>query len=252
MFVSSVSVYPRLEERDTDETTPVGKLEDETVEKVDNETYGPLKALCEQAAERAMPGKVTIVRPGLIVGPGDFSHRFTYWPVRVRDGGEVLAPGKPEWGMQYVDVRDLAEWMVTLVEKKTLGIFNALGPIEPTKMETLLATSKKVSGSDATFTWVDQAFLTEQNVRPWADLPAWFPPPEGMTRPSICGNKRAVEAGLTFRALDATVRDLLAWYKAEAESAPAAGTETRRRRRPGLTREREREVLAAWHASRKK
>jgi 2'-hydroxyisoflavone reductase len=253
LFVSTISVYPNMDREDTDETSPVAKLADETTEKVTEESYGALKALCEQAAERAMPGKVANVRPGLIVGPGDTSHRFTYWPVRVRDGGEVLAPGKPEWGTQYIDVRDLAEWMVRLIEQKTTGVYNALGPTEPTRMDVLLTTSKEVTKSDATFTWVDEAFLAEHKIRPWGELPAWAPPPPGMDRVPIVSNKRAIEKGLRFRPLDVTIRELLAWYAAEAESAPATRAETRRRRpRFALSREREREVLAAWHASKKK
>jgi 2'-hydroxyisoflavone reductase len=252
LFVSTVSVYPKMDQEDTDESTPVGTMEDEKSEEVEK-FYGPLKALCEQAAEKAMPGKVASVRPGLIVGPGDFTHRFTYWPVRVRDGGEVLAPGKPEYAIQYIDVRDLADWIVTLVEKKTTGTFNAIGPSEPTRMDALLTTSKEVSKSDATFTWVDEAFLAEQKVQPWNDLPAWYPPPAGMTRVPIVSNQRAVKQGLTFRPLDATVRDLLAWYAAEAESAPAdSRAESRRRRRWTMTRDRERAILKAWHESRKK
>jgi 2'-hydroxyisoflavone reductase len=254
VFVSSVSVYPRMDSEDTDESTAVGTIPDETVEQVTGETYGPLKALCEQAAEKAMPGRVANVRPGLIVGPGDPTDRFTYWPVRVKAGGEVLAPGKPEWGIQYIDVRDLADWIVVLIENKAAGVFNALGPVAPTPMGTLLDTAKAVTRSDATFTWVDPEFLEAEKVAPWQDMPAWFPPGSGKTRPAIVGNTRAVAKGLTFRPLEETIRDLLAWVAARpVESAPTSRAESRRRRRTfGLSREREREVLAAWHASRKK
>jgi 2'-hydroxyisoflavone reductase len=257
VFISSVSVYPRMDSEDTDETTPVGKIDDETVEDMGKgyENYGPLKALCEQAAEAAFPGRVANIRPGLIVGPLDDTHRFTYWPVRVRDGGEVLAPGKPEWGIQYIDVRDLADYVVLSVEKSIAGVYNALGPVKPTPMQSLLETSKQVTKSDATFTWVDQEFLAEQKVMPWAHLPAWFPPGEGKTRPAICSNERAVSKGLAFRDLSVTIRDLLEWYAKEVppESAPASAPSSRPRRpRFPLSREREREVLAAWHESRKK
>jgi 2'-hydroxyisoflavone reductase len=252
VFVSTVSVYPTMDTQDTDESTAVATIDDEKSEKVTNESYGALKALCEQAVEAAMPGRVANVRPGLIVGPGDTSHRFTYWPVRVRDGGEVLAPGKPEFGVQYIDVRDLADFIVTAIEQKTAGVFNALGPLQPTPMGTLLQTSKDVTKSDATFTWVDGDFLAKENIRPWAELPAWLPPPAGMTRPPMVSNARAVAKGLKFRALDVTIRDLLKWYAAEAESAPTTAAASRPRKRFALTREREREVLAAWHASQKK
>jgi 2'-hydroxyisoflavone reductase len=253
VFISTCSVYPKMDEEDADETTPVATIADEKNENV-RENYGALKALCEKAAETAMPGRVANVRPGLIVGPGDDTHRFTYWPVRVRDGGEVLAPGKPSYTIQVIDARDLADLIVTMIEQKTAGVYNAIAA--PTPMETVLTTCKDVAKSDASFTWVPEAFLAEQKVKPWEDMPAWFPPPAGKDRVAVLSNARAVAKGLKSRALDVTVRDLLAWYAAEVppESAPAsapASTRPRRRRFP-MTRDREREVLAAWKASGKK
>src|SRR5688572_19832884 len=129
-FVSSISVYPEDHRAGADESAPVGKMQDEPVETMGAsfENYGPLKALCEQAAERAMPGRATNVRPGLIVGPGDPTDRFTYWPVRIDRGGEVLAPSPQDAPVQFIDVRDLAEWIIKLVQDGHAGLFNATGP----------------------------------------------------------------------------------------------------------------------------
>ena len=130
VFVSTISVYADTSKPGVDETSPVATTPDPASETVTGENYGALKALCEKAAEKAMPGKVTVVRPGLIVGPGDTSDRFTYWPVRVARGGEVLAPGNPSDPVQLVDVRDLAEWIIAIVGKRRTGVYNATGPKE--------------------------------------------------------------------------------------------------------------------------
>ena len=157
VFVSSISVYADLSKPGVDETAPVAVLKDPTVEKVTEETYGGLKALCEKAAEAAMPGRVTNVRPGLIVGPNDGTDRFTYWPVRVARGGEVLAPNRPEDPVQFIDVRDLGVWIVRTIDTKTFGVFNATSA--PIQVGDMLDACKAASGSDARFTWVDAAFL---------------------------------------------------------------------------------------------
>jgi 2'-hydroxyisoflavone reductase len=241
VFVSTISVYADNSKPGADETAAVGTLKDPAVEKVDGETYGPLKALCEQAAEKAMPGRTTIVRPGLIVGPNDPSDRFTYWPVRVAKGGEVLAPGTPQDATQFFDVRDLGNWIVLLLEKNRTGVFNATGPKEPLPMGELLASCKRVSGSDAAFTWVPSAFLEAQQVAPWSDMPVWVPPVDDMAGFARVGIARATAAGLTFRPVDDTVRDTLAWWKTVPE-------ERRAKMRAGLGAAREAEVLAAWRA----
>jgi 2'-hydroxyisoflavone reductase len=241
VFVSTISVYADNSKPGADETAAVGTLKDPAVEKVDGETYGPLKALCEQAAEKAMPGRTTIVRPGLIVGPNDPSDRFTYWPVRVAKGGEVLAPGTPQDPTQFIDVRDLGNWIVLLLEKNRTGVFNATGPKEPLPMGELLASCKRVSGSDAAFTWVPSAFLEAQQVAPWSDMPVWVPPVDDMAGFARVGIARATAAGLTFRPVDDTVRDTLAWWKTVPE-------ERRAKMRAGLGAAREAEVLAAWRA----
>ena len=159
LLISTISVYKALNTPGMDETAPLATLKDPTVEQVTGETYGGLKVLCEQAAEKAMPGKTTVIRPGLIVGPGDTTDRFTYWPVRVAKGGEVLAPNSPNDFVQCIDVRDLANFIVSCLENRSTGIYNADGPQAGLTIGRLLETSKQVSKSDATFVWVPTAFL---------------------------------------------------------------------------------------------
>ncbi len=240
IFISSISVYDKPPPGGVDENGAVGKLKDPTVEKIDEETYGPLKAACERAAEEQMPGKVTVIRPGLIVGPGDPTDRFTYWPVRLDAGGEVMAPGAPSDPVQVIDVRDLAAWIVTVLEEGHIGVYNAAGPAKPTGIGAFLDGMKSALGSSATLTWVDEAFLASQKVSPWSDMPVWVGSGEdaGMARVS---SARAIAKGLAFRPIGETARDTLAWWKAQPEE---------RRTKPGagLSREREREVLAASKA----
>ncbi len=241
VLISTISVYADFTKPGMDETAPVGKLPDETVEKVDGDTYGPLKALCEKAAEREMPEGVTVIRPGLIVGPNDPTDRFTYWPVRLARGGEVLAPGSPSDPVQFIDVRDLAEWTVHTIESRVLGTFNATGPKEPLLLLGLLEACRKVSGAEATLTWVDADFLEQQKVAAWSDMPVWVPPrgdTAGLGRLSV---KRALERGLAFRPVLATVRDTLAWWRSLPNERQAA-------LKAGLKPEREAEVLGAWRA----
>lgn len=204
--------------------------------------YGPLKAASEREAEKWFPGRTTVIRPGLIVGPRDRSGRFTYWAVRLERGGEVLAPGDGHDLAQLIDARDLAEWTVRMAENRTTGIYNATGPAgELTMAEMLGGVRGALDGTDPVrLTWVPADFLEEHQVRPFADMPIWVPPaPEyaGFLQVSI---QRALDAGLTFRPLATTTRDLLDWYHAQpAEEQPElAGP---------FTAEREEEVLRAWH-----
>ena len=236
-FVSSISVYAEFSQPHVDETAPVGTLADPTVEQVTGETYGPLKALCEQAAEEAMPGRVFTVRPGLIVGPHDPTDRFTYWPVRVAAGGAVLAPSRPDFPIEFTDVRDLAEWMVRMAEARKAGVYNASGPSTPATLGGLLETSRTVSGSDARLVWVSEGFLQAQGVQPWSDLPLWVGDDPSMAGFSRFDASKAMADGLTFRAIEETVRATLAW----AQSRPAG-----HQWRAGLSPERERNLLAAW------
>jgi 2'-hydroxyisoflavone reductase len=239
VFISTISVFEHPPKSGVDETGAVGKLDDPNVEKVDGKTYGPLKAACERAAEAKFPGRATIIRPGLIVGPGDPTDRFTYWPVRLDAGGDVLAPGQPSDPVQVIDVRDLAAFVVLTVERDTTGTFNAVRQSEP--IGTMLGEVAKGVGSSAKLTWVDAAFLESKKVAPWSDMPVWIPGDSedaGMARVDV---RKALAAGLTFRPLSTTARDTIAWWKEQPE-------ERRAKKRGGLSREREREVLEAFRA----
>ncbi len=239
VFISTISVYADYKVTGIDETYPVAKVADETSEDI-GKAYGALKALCEQAVERAVPGRTLTIRPGLIVGPNDPTDRFTYWPVRVARGGEVLAPVGPEFPVQVIDVRDLAEWTVNMTEQKQTGTYNATGPDYPLTIGALLDASRAECGSDARFTYVPESFLLEQQVTPWTGLPLWLPGPEyaGIAQVNV---GKAIRAGLKFRPLREIVRDTLAWERTRPGEADLP-------RRAGLKPEREAELLKAWHA----
>jgi 2'-hydroxyisoflavone reductase len=238
IFISTLSVYASFADPGINENAPVGALSDPTIEEVNGDTYGPLKALCEQAVLTAMPGRALVLRPGLIVGPFDPTDRFTYWPRRVARGGAVLAPGRPERTVQFIDVRDLAEWTLRMVEAGSTGIYNADGPAQPCSMGELLAVSKEVSGSDAVFNWVTESFLLEQKVGEWMEMPLWVPE----SQPENAGFfafdcSEAFSAGLTFRPLAETVRATLEWDA----TLPAD-----RALKAGITPQREAELLRLW------
>lgn len=248
-LVSTVSVYGD-QSGPQDESTPVGTIPDPTVEKVTGETYGPLKALCERAAERACAGKACIVRPGLIVGPGDDSLRYTYWPVRLAEGGEVLAPRAPapaEQLVQVIDVRDLSAFMLKLVADGHTGTYVATGPQQPVTLEALLAGMATALEAKPTMVWADEAWLLEQQVAPWMGLPLWIPQSPETAGSGRASNAKAVAHGLRFRPLAETARDTVADFRKTAPERPADfawGTG----RAPGITRERERELVASWRA----
>ncbi len=245
LFISTVSVYASNAEPGADTTAELATMEDETVENfgAQFQNYGPGKALCEQAAEAAMPGRVTVHRPGLIVGPGDSTGRFTYWPVRVARGGEVLSPGMPSDPIQLIDVRDLAAWIVHCLEQRVMGIYDAVGPQAPElTMGSMLKACQETSGSDATFTWCNDAFLEAQGVSPFGHMPLWISPrgeSAGFHQRNV---SKSIAAGLTFSPIARTTKDTLDWYNGLAEDA-------RFRRVAGIKPEREVEVLAAWHAA---
>ena len=240
VFISSISVYASFA-KPNDETSPVARLTDPAVEQITGETYGGLKALCEEAAEKAMPGRVTNIRPGLIVGPRDRTDRFTYWPARVAAGGEVLAPGSPKDDVQWIDVRDLAAFVLRTGEQRVAGVFNACSAPGQFSIGALLDSCRRVSGSDAKFTWADSAFLAGQQVAPWSDMPVWIPPEGEEIAASMNSTQRAKAAGLQIRAVDDTVLATLEWHRQRPE-------EQRAKLRSGLTAEREAAVLAAWHS----
>ncbi len=228
VYVSSISVYEPFAEPPV-EGNAVAET-DSTEETLEN--YGAFKAQCEQIVLDAFGDRALVVRPGLIVGPHDPSDRFTYWPRRVAEGGEVLAPGSPDDPVQFIDVRDLGEWMVRLVEDGATGVFNATG--EPLAFGSFLEQARDALGSDATFTWIPAAELLEAGVGPWMEVPLWLPPEmRAMQQASVA---RAVAAGLTFRPVAETVRDTAAWDR-ERDIPRVDGV--------GLAPERERELLAA-------
>ncbi len=241
-FLSSLNVYAQLNVDGIDETYPVGTLPDETLEEVTSTTYGPLKALCEQAAEHVLPGCVLIIRPGLIVGPSDPTGRFTYWPHRLAQDGEVLVPDRKDQPVQFIDVRDLAQWTISMVETKQTGIYNATGPASALTMQHLLEQCKTVSGSDAHLTWVSEAFLLEHGVTPWTELPLWIPRTMGVGR-QAASIRKALDAGLTFRPLAETIHDTLVWDHAHPGTVAHSGS---------LTPQREAALLHAWHMHRRK
>ena len=243
VFTSTISVYPDSK-TGPDENAPLQSYDGadpykETLESMKAngfKLYGPLKALSEREAEKWFPGKTLIIRPGLIVGPRDESDRFTYWPVRIDHGGEMLVPGNPEDPVQFIDARDLAEWTIRMVENRETGIYNATGPAKPFGIGPMLDGIKNALKSGANFTWVSEEFLTEQKVQPWSDMPVWAGKDDAVARTNI---DRALSKGLTFRPLDVTARDTLAWFKSlpqDRQSHPKAG----------LSSQREAEVLAAW------
>lgn len=245
VFVSSISAYDLegfgwdnadrvLMEPTVDEDHPrVPRPDGWTVS--DDAPYGLMKAVGEDIVHAAFPGRATVVRPGLIVGPGDPTDRFTYWPVRLDEGGEVLAPGDPRHAMQIIDQRDLTEWIVRLAEQETTGDFNAAGPAERLSMASFLEQVGSAARSPYELTWVPEDFLESRGVAPWSDLPAWIPGDPLM----FVDVRDAVAAGLAFRPLSLTAEDTLAWDL----TRPA---EERANRRFGMSREREREVLGDW------
>jgi 2'-hydroxyisoflavone reductase len=234
-FISSFAVYADFPHAPgLDESAPVVTHADSASAGVSPETIGPLKALCERALEPAFLDRALVVRAGLLAGPHDPTDRFTYWPHRVAQGGEVLAPGAPELRVQLVDARDLAEWVVAAAESRRVGVYNATGPATPLTMQQLLGTCRAESGSDAHFTWVEDDFLFAAGLEPRRELPLWMPGARGV---GAVDCRRAIAAGLAFRPLAATVRDTLDWDVARPAAAP---------RRAGITRERERQLLDAW------
>lgn len=239
IFVSTQSVYADRSIVDQDETGRVGLS---GVEEQEWTGYGPLKARCEHVLREAIPKLTTIVRPAVIVGPGDASDRFTYWVQRIARGGAVLGPGLPDDPTQFIDVRDLCDWIVRLAESRTLGTFNATGPGTPLTVAGLLNGIRAVTTSPVTITWTSYQFLADEKVRPFSDLPLWMVP-SGATAGFMRMSARAAKgAGLTYRPLATTVADTLAWWRTE----PLERREGKLR--AGLSAERESALLLAWAA----
>lgn len=253
VFISSVSAYTDVSVSGIDETAPLKTLTSEQLVEANavdpsgqaatdryGQMYGGLKALCEQVVAAANPNRTLIIRPGLIVGPHDYSDRFTYWLARVARGGEVLAPGLPGSFVQIIDVRDLAEWTVRMLEGEAIGTYNATGLPKTLTMENLLAEARSVSQSNAFFTWVSEEFLMEEQVAAWSELPLWLPEESA---PHLKGFMfincdKALGAGLSFRALDKTVYDTMKWYvKFRRNGELSAGLEPKK----------EELLLRKWH-----
>ncbi|MDX2141084.1 MAG: SDR family oxidoreductase [Chloroflexota bacterium] len=237
VFISTISVYSDALQPESDESGPLATLDDPTTDVVDGATYGGLKVLCEQAAETALPGRVLQVRSGLIVGPHDPTDRFTYWVARVAAGGEVLAPDSPSTRVQFIDVRDEAEWIINMAAARATGIYNVTGPTAPLTMGEVLETCRAVSGSDAQLVWVSAEFLQAHDIQPFRDMPLWVP--EGHDAVLRLRVNKAVADGLTFRPLATTIADTLAWHRTRPAAEQAA-------LQAGITAEREAELLREW------
>ncbi len=239
-FVSTRSVYFDTSRVPMTIDAPVCTPENTSVEAGKPLPYCLAKALSEKTVARYFGDRTLIVRPSLIVGPGDLTDRFTYWPVRIERGGEVLAPGDGTDPVQVIDARDLSEWMIRLAELGTTGTYNALGPRTPRLFSELLHGIKAVTTSDATFTWVDADFLAAHQVLPYQEMPVWMPARNGRQGFGRFDISREVGLGLTFRPLAVTARDTLDYYRAQPG-------DRQEKLRAGISPGREAEVLAAWH-----
>ncbi|MDE2762590.1 MAG: NAD-dependent epimerase/dehydratase family protein [Gemmatimonadota bacterium] len=229
LFVSSISAYKDLAPAGITEDYEVGRLDDPAVEQVTGATYGPLKALCEEAVREVFGERANIVRPGFIVGPGDPSDRWTYWPVRVSMGGDMAVPGAPGNPVQFIDARDLAIWVVGMLESGVGGVFNGVGPVEPLDMGTFLETCRDVSGGDAVFHWVEAGFIREQNIF----FPIWSPTTGDFGGAHQVDISRAMATGYRSRPLADTVRDTLEWWNGLTDEDRPGGALRAGPRKPG-------------------
>lgn len=237
-FISTLDVYDDEHVEGIDETHKVKRLPDNYVEDI-AQFYGAMKARCEQTVEALLPGRSLHVRCGLVAGPGDMSDRFTYWPSRIARGGEVLAPGCPEAPIQLIDVRDLADWIVRMVEQRASGTYNATGPADPVTVGGLLHECVGVIDSDARLTWVDDAFLTEHGVGHWIEMPLWLPAQENARGLMTLRVDKAMNAGLRHRPLRETIIDTWRWDAARDTALP---------RKAGPDPDKEATLLHEWHS----
>lgn len=253
VFISSLSVYADASIFGIDETAPVATLTSEqlkTANEIDSsgsvsavtygKMYGGLKALCERAAEEVLPNRVLTIRPGLIVGSYDYTDRFTYWVVRVARGGEVLAPGRPDRYLQLIDVRDLAEWIVRMIEHKETGVYNANSVPYNFTMESVLEECKTASESDASFTWVDDDFLVQEKVAGWTEVPLWMPEEDTLHLKGFMfiNCDKAVAAGLSFRPLNDTIKEIQTWRETNGLNEEL---------KAGIDPDKEQRLLRKWH-----
>ena len=240
IFISSIAVYADFAKAGVDEDYKLAELKDPTTEVVNGETYGGLKVLCEKVVETTYDKRATIIRPTYIAGPGDHTDRFTYWPVRVSKGGKMLAPGTPSDPFQYIDVRDLAGFIRTCVEKDVNGKFNLCGPQGAVTMGSLLDEAKRITKADTTFVWATAEFLEANEIigekAKGNFMPIWQPPKGDEAGLLLVSPARAEKKGLKFRSLETTIRDTLEWKKKRPEDEQVL--------KAGLTMQREAELLA--------
>ena len=236
IFVSSISAYADMTPAGIDEDYKLAPLDDPDAKQITEKNYGGLKAACEQIVEKTFGTRQAVIRPTYIVGPGDHTDRFTYWPWRVARGGEMFAPGTPQDPIQFIDVRDLAEFMRRCVEERIGGRYNLCNPPGAVTMGDLLETSKRVTKANTKFRWAPLKFLEENKLLESGELTTWSPPTGEYAGASLVSSARAVSKGLRFRDVETTVRDLLAWH----EQRPA---DQKQRLRAGMTPEREAELL---------
>jgi 2'-hydroxyisoflavone reductase len=232
-FISTIGVYENFHSLNIDENYPLAKLEDDKIEVINEKTDGALKASCEKVIEQHFPDHL-IIRPGLIVGPRDPTNRFSYWPLRVMEGGEILAPGSPTQTLQFIDVRDLAKWIVLMIERQETGIYNATGPASPLSFEGLLTECAQFGNNAVSLTWVTEDFLIEHEVQDWTELPLWLS--SKRNRPGFwhIDARKAIKAGLTFRPLTQTISAILDWE------------EQHRTAQVGVDRKKEQTLLKLW------
>ena len=244
IFISSVAVYADFKRKGIDEDYPLAKLKGDNTDEVTGESYGPLKVLCEQVVEAAYGKQATNIRPSYIAGPGDPTDRFTYWPWRVSRGDEMLAPGAPSDPFQFIDVRDLADFMRVCVEKGVSGAYNLCNPAGSVTMGSLLETSRKVTGADTKFVWASAEFLEKNEIigekAQGNYMPIWQSAESEDAGIVLCESKRAEKKGLKFRSLETTIKDTLEWQKGRPED--------RQKLRAGLTAEQEADLLAKLRA----
>lgn len=241
IYVSSISAYADLTPPGIDEDYKLAELKDPDATEITGDNYGGLKAACEKIVEQTFGERQAVIRPSYIVGPGDITDRFGYWPVRVARGGTMLAPGKPSDPIQFIDVRDMTDFMRACVERQIEGRYNLCNPPGAVTMGDLLETSKRISKSNASFVWAPQAFLEENKALDSGEIPIWAPPVGEQAGATLVSSARAVAQGLRFRDLEVTVKDTLAWH----EQRPA---DQKARLRAGLTPEREAELLKKLQA----
>lgn len=245
LFISSINAYAERTKPGLVETDRLEELPPGTREELTGETYGPLKVACEREVEAAFGAGSAVVRPGLIYGPYDATDRSAYWPMRVAAGGDVMAPGRPERPIQLIDVGDLAAWIVRLIEGRVHGVFNGTGPAETLTMGAYLEACRRVTGSDARFVWIDEAFLLERKVGPYSEVPLWVPEQFHAFESVDCS--RAKAAGLTYRPLEETLRATIEWARSLPAERPAMRV-GKIAMPPTLTRAREAELLGEWQA----